>query len=239
MIVLVILIAVIVSINRFSFKEEYQPPTALAGELPRFRLIDMDYTGIITDEDEDGISDQKDILLGAVKQLEDPAGNIFLEEDESNYYEGGDPPRHLANCTDIIARAFLDAGFNIRDMVNEDIIENFDKYPLKGIWGQEASDPNIDYRRIQNLEIFFKRNARVLGINFSASNEENLLSWFPGDIVFFDMGRDGFSDSAGIISDKTTRDGIPKVIYNYNEPGYTVEKDILREEVITGHYRFP
>lgn len=239
MVVLIIVIAVIVSINRFSFKEEFQPPTALAGELPRFRLIDMDYTGIETDKDRDGINDQEDILLGAKGQLKDPAGNIFLKEEESNYYEGGDPPPHLANSTDIIARAFLEAGFKLRDLVDEDIINNFGEYPLREIWNQESSDPNIDYRRIQNLEIFFKRNARVLGVNFSASNEENLFSWFPGDIVFFDMSHNGFSDNIGIISDKTTRDGVPKVIYNYNEPGYTVEKDILREEIIKGHYRFP
>jgi uncharacterized protein YijF (DUF1287 family) len=118
-------------------------------------------------------------------------------------------------------------------------MENFGEYPLREIWNQTASDPNIDYRRIQNLEVFFTRNARILGIYFSASNEENLFSWIPGDIVFFDMDDDGFSDNIGIISDKTTRDGIPKVIYNYIEPGHTVEKDILREEAVTGHYRFP
>ncbi len=238
-VVLVILIAIIVSINRFSFKEEYQPPTALAGELPRFRLIDMDSTGIYSDEDGDGTDDQEDILLGAKKQLEDPAGNVFLEEEESNYYEGGDPPQHLANCADIVARAFLDAGFSIRDLVDEDIMGNFGEYPLREIWNQTAGDPNIDYRRIQNLEVFFTRNARILGIYFSASNEEILFLWLPGDIVFFDMDDDGFSDNIGIISDKTTRDGIPKVIYNYIEPGHTVEKDILREEAVTGHYRFP
>jgi uncharacterized protein YijF (DUF1287 family) len=53
------------------------------------------------------------------------------------------------------------------------------------------------------------------------------------------MDRIGYSDNVGIISDNTTRDGVPKVIYNYIDPGYTVEKDILKEKIITGHYRFP
>ncbi len=237
--VLVIVIAIIVSINRFSFKKEYRAPTALSKELPSYRLIDLDNRIIYTDEDGDGTNDQKDILLGARKQLEDPASNIILEEEESNYYEGGDPPQHLANCADIIARAFKEAGFNLRDLVNEDIMINFDQYPLREIWNQKVTDPSIDYRRIQNLEVFFIRNSQILGIYFSASNEENLLSWFPGDIIFFDMDHDGFSDNVGIISDETTRDGIPKVIYNYIEPGYTVGKDILNEEIVTGHYRFP
>jgi len=237
--VLVILIAVIISVNQFSFKKEYQPPTALADELPRYRLIDMDNTGITGDEDEDGISDQKDIMLGAEKQLENPAKNIFLEHRETNYYQGGDPPEGLASTEDIIARAFLGAGFSLRDLVYEDIKENFDQYPLKEIWNRSFCDPDIDYRRIQNLEIFFKRNAKVLNILFNASDEQNLNSWLPGDVVFFDMDRDGYSDNVGIISDNTTRDGVPKVIYNYIEPGYTVEKNILKEKIITGHYRFP
>ncbi len=236
---LVIVIAVIISINEFSFKKEYEPGTALAEELPRYRLIDMDNIGITGDADNDGINDQKDIMLGAKKQLEKPAKNIFLEEGETNYYQGGDPPEGLADCTDIIARALIEAGFNLRELVYEDIKDNFDQYPIREIWGRTVSDPNIDYRRIQNLEIFFKRNARVLDILFTASNSGNLNSWLPGDVVFFDMDRDGYSDNVGIISDNTTRDGIPKIIYNYIDPGYTVEKNILKEKIITGHYRFP
>jgi len=236
---LVIVIAVIISVNKFSFKEEYEPGTALASELPRYRLIDMDNIGITGDADNDDINNQKDIMLGAKKQLEEPAKNIFLEEGEANYYQGGDPPENLAINTDIIARAFLEAGFDLREMVYEDIRDNFDKYPIREIWGQTVCDPDIDYRRIQNLEIFFERNARAYSILFNVSDNDNLNSWLPGDVIFFDMDKDGFSDNVGIISDNTTRDGTPKVIYNYIEPGYTIEKNILREKIITGHYRFP
>ena len=237
--VLVIVIAVIISVNKFSFKKEYEPGTALADELPRYRLIDMDNTGITGDADEDEINNQKDIMLGAKKQLGNPAKNISLEEGETNYYQGGDPPEDLADSTDIIARAFFEAGFDLRDLVYEDIKENFGQYPIKEIWNRSFCDPNIDYRRIQNLEIFFNRNAKDLDILFNASDEQNLNLWLPGDVVFFDMDRDGDSDNVGIISDNTTRDGVPKVIYNYKDPGYTVEKDILKEKIITGHYRFP
>jgi uncharacterized protein YijF (DUF1287 family) len=236
---LLIVIAVIISINEFSFKTEYEPGTALADELPRYRLIDMDNTGITGDADNDGVNDQKDIMLGAKKQLEKPAKNIFLEKGETNYYQGGDPPEDLADCTDIIARAFMEAGFNLRELVYEDIKDNFNQYPLREIWGQTVCDPDIDYRRIQNLEIFFKRNARAFDILFNDSNNDNLNQWLPGDVIFFDMNRDGYSDNVGIISNNTTRDGVPKVVYNYIDPGYTVERNILKEKVITGHYRFP
>jgi len=235
--ILLIIIAMIMSVKEISFKKEYKPPTALADELPRYRLIDMDNTGITGDKDNDGINDQKDILLGALKQLEKPARNIFLDESEINYYPGGDPPEDLAISTDIVARAFMEAGFDLRELVYEDIKENFNEYPLKKIWGQTVCDPDIDYRRIQNLEVFFKRNAKQMDVMFNVS-DRSLEQWLPGDIVFFDMDRDGYTDNVGIISDSTTRDGIPKVIYNYIDPGYTVEKNILKDNIITGHYRF-
>jgi len=239
-IVLLIALAVVISIRGLSFKKKYQPSTALAEVLPRFRLIDMDSLGIGTDQDNDGINDQEDILLGAKKQLASPAANIFVEgTDEPNYYAGGDPPPDLAISTDIIARAFLEAGFILKDLVNEDISNNFDKYPLRKNWGQTTCDPNIDYRRIQNLEVFFSRNALSLGITFDENLPENLDSWFPGDIVFFDMDGDGFTDCVSIISDSTTRNGTPKIIYNYIEPGHTVEENIIKERAVTGHYRYP
>ncbi len=237
--VLLIALAVVISIRGLSFRKEYPPPTALAGKLPRFRLIDMDSLGVNTDQDNDGINDQEDILMGAKKQLINPAVNIFTIEDEPNYYTGGDPPPGLAISTDIIARAFTEAGFVLKDLVDEDISNNFDSYPLRKNWGQTYCDPNIDYRRIQNLEIFFGRNALAAGLYFDEKIPENLESWFPGDIVFFDMDDDGFTDCAAIISDSTTREGIPKIIYNYIQPGYTVEENILKEKKITGHYRYP
>jgi uncharacterized protein YijF (DUF1287 family) len=236
--VLLVAIAVIITVNKFSFRNEYEPSTALSDLLPRYRLIDMDNIPITGDADDDGINDQKDIMLGAKEQLKEPARTIRVEEGENNYFKDGDPPGEIAISADIIARAFREAGFSLRDLVYEDISNNFNRYPIKEIWGRSFCDPNIDYRRIQNLEVFFERNARDMGVFFNALDESNLNLWFPGDLVFFDMNRDGFSDNAGIISDNTTREGVPKIIYNYIDPGYTVEKDILKVEIITGHYRF-
>jgi uncharacterized protein YijF (DUF1287 family) len=74
---------------------------------------------------------------------------------------------------------------------------------------------------------------------FDFSDIKNLEQWLPGDIVFFDMDRDGYTDNVGIISDFTIRKGTPKVIYNYIDPGYTVQRDILGTSLIKGHYRYP
>ncbi|MDZ7838692.1 MAG: DUF1287 domain-containing protein [Actinomycetota bacterium] len=217
--VLIIGLGVVLSIRQLPFDREYEPPTALVNMLPRYRVIDMDDIGIETDADGDGINDQKDIMLGAKKQLEVKAKNILLLPDEPNYYQGGDPPEDLALSTDIVARAFSEAGYGLRELVNEDINQNFDQYPLRAIWNQKYSDPDIDYRRIQNLEVFFRRNAEPLTAIFNSTQEDNLQQWLPGDVVFFDMDRDGYTDNVGIISDSTTRSGAPKVIYNYTRAG--------------------
>ena len=240
LVILLIIFGVILSTGKFNFKKTYEPSTALSRVLPRFRLIDVKKLSQSSDENKNGNIDAVDILRGAKKQLEIKAKNIFIEgSTESNYYKEGDPPEEWALNTDIIARSFKEAGFDLRILINTDIKNNISKYPLKAIWNQSVPDINIDYRRIQNMEVFFKRNADSLNIRIDPANEENLNTWVPGDVVLFDMDEDGYTDNIGIISDLTARNGIPKVIYNYIDPGYTTQANILSSKIITGHYRYP
>jgi len=240
MIILFIVFIVLLSTGNYSFKSTYEPETALSKILPRYRLIDLDKIDVKSDFNKNGNNDAKDIVLGAKKQLEIRSKNIFIEgSQEPNYYKGGDPPSEWALNTDIIARSFKEAGYDLRVLINEDIKENFSEYPLQKLWNQRVPDIDIDYRRIQNMEVFFQRNALSLITSFKSTDAKNLEQWFPGDVVFFDMNKDGYTDNVGIISDSTTRNGTPKVIYNYIEPGYTTEENILESKIITGHYRYP
>ncbi len=239
MLILFVTFIVILSTGQYSFRDTFEPETALSGILPRYRLLELDEIDVKTDFNKNGNNDSKDIVLGARKQLEIKSKNIFIEgSQEPNYYKDGDPPDEWALNTDIIARAFKEAGYDLRILINEDIKENFDQYPLQKLWNQRVTDIDIDYRRIQNMEIFFQRNAISLITDFNSTDLKNLEKWFPGDVVFFDMNKDGYTDNVGIITNNTTRNGTPKIIYNYIEPGYTVEENILESKIITGHYRF-
>lgn len=239
MLILFVIFIVILSTGQYDFRDTFEPETALSGILPRYRLIELDEIDVKTDYNKNGFNDAKDIVLGARKQLEIKSKNIFIEgSQEPNYYKDGDPPADWALNTDIIARAFKEAGYDLRILINEDIKENFDQYPLLKLWNQRVTDIDIDYRRIQNMEIFFQRNAISLITDFNSAELKNLEKWFPGDVVFFDMNKDGFTDNVGIITNNTTRNGTPKIIYNYIEPGYTAEENILESSIITGHYRF-
>ena len=171
-----------------------------------------------TDYDNDGIDDYTDILQGA--KIEAEKRPIY----RSVYYAGGYPPDGEGVCTDVIWRALKNAGYSLKDMVDEDIKNNLYKYPRV----EGKPDPNIDFRRVPNLKVYFERNHIVLTNDLTKIEE-----WQPGDIVVFG------SKHIGIISDKRNEKGIPYLLHNGGQP--IREEDILEAynayDPITGHYR--
>lgn len=181
---------------------------------------DFDIETVIskTDCDNDGIDDYTDILQGAKIEVENKPTY------KSAYYSGGYPPDNEGVCTDVIWRALKNAGYSLKDMVDEDIKNNVDKYPRV----DGKPDSNIDFRRVPNLKVYFERNQINLTTDLSKIEE-----WQPGDIVVFG------SSHIGIISDKRNKKGIPYLLHNGGQP--LREEDILevynKYEPITGHYR--
>ena len=171
-----------------------------------------------TDYDNDGIDDYTDILQGAKIEAKNKP------KYKSAYYAGGYPPESEGVCTDVIWRALKNAGYLLKDMVDEDIKNNVSEYPrVNG-----KPDPNIDFRRVSNLKIYFDRNQISLSTDLSQIGE-----WQPGDIVTFG------TTHIGIISDKRNSKGIPYLIHNTGQPFR--EEDVLelygKNEQISGHYR--
>ncbi len=171
-----------------------------------------------TDFDNDGIDDYTDILQGAKIEAENKP------KYKSAYYNGGYPPDDEGVCTDVIWRALKNAGYSLKDMIDEDIKNNVDAYSrVNG-----KPDPNIDFRRVPNLKVYFERNHISLTTDLSKIEE-----WQPGDIVIFG------SKHVGIISDIRNKKGIPYLIHNAGQP--LREEDRLESysayQPITGHYR--
>ena len=170
------------------------------------------------DKDGDGIDDYTDILLGARAEAE------RKPEYKSIYYAGGYPPETEGVCTDVIWRALKDAGYSLKEMVDEDIAENIAEYPRV----EGKPDTNIDFRRVPNLKVYFERNHITLTNDLS-----QIAEWQPGDIVVFG------SKHIGIISNKRNKNGIPYLIHNGGQPNR--EEDILelynQYEPISGHFR--
>ena len=171
-----------------------------------------------TDYDNDGIDDYTDILQGAKIEAENKPTY------RSAYYDGGYPPNNEGVCTDVIWRALKNAGYSLKDMVDEDIKNNTEQYTRVA----GSPDTNIDFRRVPNLKTYFERNQIVLTTDLTKIEE-----WQPGDIVVFG------SKHIGIISDKRNKKGIPYLIHNAGQP--LREEDALElynnYDQITGHYR--
>lgn len=167
------------------------------------------------DTDYDNIDDSHDILFGARDYI-----NSGLKY-KSGYYAGGYPTDGYSVCTDVIWNAFQSAGIDLKTLVDQDISDNTEFYPL------DTPDPNIDFRRVKNLKVFFERHAISLTTDITQIEE-----WQPGDIVTFAPSH------IGIISDKRNRDGIPYLIHHSGQPNKEEDCIVKRSMDITGHYRW-
>ncbi|MDD4569240.1 MAG: DUF1287 domain-containing protein [Tepidanaerobacteraceae bacterium] len=168
-----------------------------------------------------GIDDYTDILLGARKDA------VNKPKYKSVYYAGGYPPENEGVCTDVIWRAFRNAGYSLKDMVDEHIGGNVLLYPRV----EGKPDKNIDFRRVPNLKVFFDNNAASYSLDPYEIDE-----WQPGDVVIFG---ENYTHIA-IVSDKRNRVGVAYIIHNAGQP--IREEDALirysNSHPITGHYRF-
>lgn len=166
------------------------------------------------DKDGDGIDDQTDILNGARKYIS------TKPKYKSKYYNTGYPNDGYGVCTDVVAFALKDAGYDLQSLVNEHILANKDLYDI------EAVDKNIDFRRVKNLKIYLDYNAVSL-----TKDINDIEKWQGGDIVVF-------KNHIGIVSDNRNRKGISFVIHHANPYQKYYEEDILEyHNDIVGHYR--
>ena len=145
------------------------------------------------DADGDGVDDWTDAVLGA---------RAYIATDphyQSKYYAGGYPDDGLGVCTDVIWQALQAAGYDLKALVDADIAACPEAYPHI-----TTPDSNIDFRRVNTLDTFFRRHAQVLTCDLSDGQQ-----WQPGDIVVF-----GDRVHIGLCSDRRNRQGIPFLIHH-------------------------
>lgn len=178
------------------------------------KYTEMDFSNFkrIVDYNGNGISDNDEFVIGALKFVNQKP------EYKSEYYDGGYPPVGVGVCTDVVASAFLEAGYDLRELVDSDIRLNQKSYNLSHI------DRNIDYRRVNVLQVFFNRHAYILTNDLSNKEE-----WNSGDIVIF-------PHHIGVLSSKKNANGYPYVIHHGGQEIY--EEDVLEGASIVAHYRW-
>jgi len=142
-------------------------------------------------------------------------------------YPLGDVPDSTGVCTDVVVRSYRAVGIDLQERVHLDMSAHFQEYPSD--WGLTAPDPNIDHRRVPNLQAFFRRQGAELEVT------DDPADYTPGDIVTWRLPSN--AHHIGIVVDRRSADGTrPLVVHNISR-GPQVE-DVLFRFPITGHFRF-
>lgn len=168
----------------------------------------------LIDKDEDGIDDQTDILNNVRNYLK------TKPKYKSKYYAGGYPDDEYGVCTDVVAFGLKNAGYDLQELVNNDIVNNPERYNI------EKVDKNIDFRRVKNLKIYFDNNAIKLTLD-----PKDIANFQGGDIVVY-------NNHIAIVSNKRNHKGINFIIHHYSPHQRYYEEDALESYgKIIGHYR--
>lgn len=143
-------------------------------------------------------------------------------------YPNGDVSPETGVCTDEIIRIYRAIGIDLQQLVYEDIKSDFQAYPQ--LWGLPRPDPNIDHRRVPNLQRFFERHGDRLELS------GNSADYRPGEMVTWTLPNN--LPHIGMITDLRSHDDErPLIVHNIGR-GPKLE-DMLFEFEITGHYRYP
>lgn len=204
--IIVLSVFILFILSHYQNTSASRPVNRYAAHIPQFHsTVDMDG---------DGVDDQTDILNGALSYVS------TQPKYKSRYYETGYPDDGYGVCTDVVAYAMKNAGYDLQKLVQKDILEHPEDYTVT------EPDANIDFRRVRNLKVFFAHTAAALTTDVSKIEE-----WQGGDIVIFEK-------HIGIVSDRRNKNGVPYVIH-HNDPWQTAyEQDILEKRSdIVGHYR--
>ncbi len=142
-------------------------------------------------------------------------------------YPMGDVPMDRGVCIDVVVRAYRAAfGFDFQRAIHEDMRANFAAYPQD--WGLTAPDPNIDHRRVPNIESWLRRHGHSLPLPRLSDG------WQAGDLMTCRVN--GRLPHIGIVSDRKSRSGRPLVLHNIGLG--TREEDILGIHPNEARFRF-
>jgi uncharacterized protein YijF (DUF1287 family) len=143
-------------------------------------------------------------------------------------YPSGDVPIESGVCTDVVIRALRSGpGIDLQQRVHEDMKGNFAQYPKN--WGLKKPDPNIDHRRVPNLQTYFKRSG------WEIEAKDGVRTFQAGDLVTCIVPPN--LPHIMIVSDKSSPTGRRLVLHNIGKG--TQEEDRLADFRITGQYRVP
>ncbi|QIF01463.1 DUF1287 domain-containing protein [Roseimicrobium sp. ORNL1] len=141
-------------------------------------------------------------------------------------YPNGDVPADTGVCTDEVIRSYRILSLDLQKLVHEDMKRNFSAYPRN--WGLSRPDPNIDHRRVPNLQTFFKRKGASLPVTDKPED------YLPGDLITCTVP----PHLPHIAIVVPAPDGGPRPWIVHNIGSGPKMEDRLFDFPLTGHYRW-
>jgi uncharacterized protein YijF (DUF1287 family) len=176
------------------------------------------------DRDDDGIPNPLDIDLGAIKTTLDAA--LYDQSYVVLDYPGGDVPREIGACTDVIIRALRNAGVDLQLELHEDIARAPRRYPMV-----ERANSDIDHRRVRTILPWFRAHWTTLGASDPAR---------PGDVVFMETIADRKGpDHIGVLGHRRGEDEELLVANSWTDGFRTSFMSLLGRVEVTDRFRMP
>ena len=142
-------------------------------------------------------------------------------------FPGGDIPEDRGKAEDLVIRSYRAVGIDLQVEVHEDIKPNFFAYPQ--VFDSKAADPNIDHRRVQNLQRFFTRKGQTLAVTSDAAD------YTVGDVVIWQL-LNGEKHIGIVVPGPGARKTEKWVAHNIGSG--PVWENALFDYRIDGHYRY-
>ncbi len=178
-------VAIVIIISAFAYRH-YQNPS-IKRPIGKYQVKQYHSNN---DQDNDGIDDQVDILENALEYIS------TKPKYQSKYYSTGYSDDEYGVCTDVVAHALKNAGYDLMTLIHEDIQNHPSDYAI------DQPDINIDFRRVRNLKVYFDHTAQIL-----TTDVKDIEDWQGGDIIVF-------RNHIGIVSDRRNERGVPYVIHH-------------------------
>ena len=146
-------------------------------------------------------------------------------------YPAGDVPEGKGVCTDVVIRSYRALGIDLQELVHEDMKKKFRIYPQ--LWDLKKADPNIDHRRVPNLQRFFSRFGNKIALAEEASIKGDDFDY--GDVVAWRLPH-GATHIGIVVPGPGERRAEKWIVHNIGS-GPQWEDKLLEYQII-GHYRY-
>lgn len=176
------------------------------------------------DQDGDHIFDTLDLHIGAIKTKLN--GASYQEGYERIKYPLGDVSREKGVCTDVVIRALRNAGWDLQELLYNDMLASPRSYGLKG-----KPNRHIDHRRVRRLIVYFQKHFKSLPIEFNPDQQTGDDAWLPGDLIFMDTLQKGRPTHVGLVAGELGPSGMPLIINNWTY-GYKTSSMDLKEAAV-------